>query len=121
MGTHTTQAPCCALHVAEGNALSLCFWISTPSGRRATHVKHLLATTSSRSSSYSSFVIRTSFIVGREPSMEPPTHAAYFRCESEMTETVAPSVANADTSFCIRSPIPGSMEDPPESTTFSNI
>ena len=59
-------------------------------------------------------------IVGSDPNIEPPTHAAYFLCESEMQLTVAPSVARADTSFCIRSPIPGSMDEPTTNRRESN-
>merc|ERR1740120_461166 len=81
--------------------------------------KHFLCTMEGPDSSYSPLEIHICWKVEREERMEPPIHTEYLRSGGATTLIFMVEGASAVSSFVIRSPIPGNMVVPPESTTFA--
>ena len=69
-------------------------------------------------SSYSSLLIHICWNVDSDAKMEPPIHTEYLRSGGAMILIFMVEGASATSSFCMRSPIPGNMVVPPDSTTF---
>merc|ERR1719230_1838420 len=69
-------------------------------------------------SSYSPLEIHICWKVLREERIEPPIHTEYLRSGGTMTLIFIVEGARAVNSLVMRSPIPGNIVVPPESTTL---
>merc|ERR1712113_318496 len=81
--------------------------------------KHFLCTIEGPDSSYSFFVTHICWKVLKDDKMEPPIHTEYLRSGGATTLIFIVDGARAVSSLVMRSPIPGNMVVPPESTTFA--
>merc|ERR1712222_293257 len=80
--------------------------------------EHFLWTIVGPDSSYSPLEIHICWNVLSEERIEPPIHTEYFRSGGATTLIFIVEGANDVSSFVMRSPMPGNMVVPPESTTF---
>merc|ERR1711998_263806 len=81
--------------------------------------KHFLCTMVGPDSSYSPFVIHICWKVLKEDKIEPPIQTEYFLSGGATTLIFIVDGASAVSSFVMRSPMPGYIVVPPESTMFA--
>merc|ERR1719201_1243662 len=81
--------------------------------------KHFLWTIVGPDSSYSPLEIHICWNVLSEERIEPPIHTEYLRSGGATTLIFIVEGASDVSSFVIRSPMPGNMVVPPESTTLA--
>merc|ERR1719324_909811 len=70
-------------------------------------------------SSYSSFEIHICWNVDNDDKMDPPIHTEYLRSGGAMTLIFIVDGASAVNSYVMRSPMPGNIVVPPDSTTLA--
>merc|ERR1719401_410013 len=81
--------------------------------------KHFLCTMVGPDSSYSPLEIHICWNVLKEDRMDPPIHTEYLRSGGATTLIFIVEGASAVNSFVMRSPMPGNMVVPPDSTTLA--
>merc|ERR1719169_130888 len=86
---------------------------------KASPQKHFLWTIVGPDSSYSLLEIHICWNVLRDERIEPPIQTEYFRSGGATTLIFIVEGARAVSSFVMRSPMPGNIVVPPDSTTFA--
>merc|ERR1719263_2194013 len=81
--------------------------------------KHFLCTIVGPDSSYSPLEIHICWNVLNDDKIEPPIHTEYLRSGGATTLIFMVEGASAVSSFVVRSPMPGNIVVPPDSTTFA--
>merc|ERR1712124_18624 len=83
------------------------------------HQKHFIWTIEGPDSSYSLLEIHICWKVLSEERMDPPIHTEYFRSGGATTLIFIVEGASAVSSLVMRSPMPGNIVVPPDSTTLA--